>query len=101
MPDAITGIAVIERTGGDIYSGIDALNPIGVSDVGAALNVLDNRVTGNVYMRGRALGKIDAAIDAYLDPAAPGGRLLAQDTRIPRRHRRQPAGPELARPADR
>ncbi len=77
--DAVNGIAVIERTGGDIYSGIDALNPIGVSDVGAALNVLDNRITGNVYMRGRALGKIDAAIDAYLDPAAPGGRLLAQE----------------------
>jgi translocation and assembly module TamB len=77
--DAVAGIAVIERTGGDIYSGIDALNPIGVSDVGAALNVLDNRITGNVYMRGRALGKIDAAIDAYLDPAAPGGRLLAQE----------------------
>ena len=38
--DTVTGIAVIERTGGDIYSGIDALNPIGVSDVGAALNVL-------------------------------------------------------------
>ena len=66
--DAVSGIAVIERTGGDIYSGIDALNPIGVSDVGAALNVHDNRVTGNVYMRGRALGKIDAEIDAYVDP---------------------------------
>ena len=77
--DAVNGIAVIERSGGDIYSGIDALSPIGVSDVGAALNVIDNRVTGNVYMRGRALGKIDAAIDAYVDPAAPGGRLLAQE----------------------
>ncbi len=75
---AINGIAVVERTGGDIYSGIDALNPIGVSDVGAALNVLDNRVTGNVYVRGRGLGKIDAEVDAYLDPAAAGGRLLAQ-----------------------
>ena len=77
--DTVNGIAVIERTGGDIYSGIDALNPIGVSDVGAALNVLDNRVTGNVYVRGRALGKIDAEIDAYVDPAAPGGRVLAQN----------------------
>ena len=77
--DGVTGIAYIERTGGDIYSGIDALNPIGVSDVGAALNVLQNRVTGNVYVRGRALGKIDAEVDAYVDPALPGGRLLAQD----------------------
>lgn len=77
--DTVNGIAVIERSGGDLYSGIDALSPIGVSDVGAALSVLDNRVTGNVYMRGRALGKIDAAIDAYVDPAAPGGRLLAQE----------------------
>ena len=77
--DAITGIAVIERTGGDIYSGIDGLNPIGISDVGAALNVLDNRVTGNVYIRGRALGKVDAELDAYIDPLAPGGRMLAQD----------------------
>jgi translocation and assembly module TamB len=77
--DAVNGIAVIERSGGDIYSGVDALSPIGVSDVGAALSVHDNRVTGNVYMRGRALGKIDAAIDAYVDPAAPGGRLLAQE----------------------
>jgi translocation and assembly module TamB len=77
--DAITGIAVIERTGGDLYSGIDGLNPIGVSDVGAALNVLDNRVTGNVYIRGRALGKVDAEVDAYVDPLALGGRMLAQD----------------------
>jgi translocation and assembly module TamB len=76
--EGLAGIAVIERTGGDIYSGIDALNPIGVSDVGAALNVLNNRVTGNVYVRGRALGRIDAEIDAYVDPAVPGGRLLAQ-----------------------
>ncbi len=77
--DAVSGIAVIERTGGDIYSGVDALSPIGVSDVGAALNVHDNRVTGNVYMRGRALGKIDAEIDAYVDPTMSGGRLLAQN----------------------
>jgi translocation and assembly module TamB len=75
----LNGIAVIERTGGDLYSGVDALSPIGVSDIGAALNVIDNRVTGNVYMRGRALGRIDALIDAYLDPADAGGRLLAQD----------------------
>src|SRR4029434_1488514 len=74
-----TGIAVIERTGGDLYSGIDALNPIGISDVGAALNVLSNRLTGNIYVRGRALGSIDAAIDAFIDPALPGGRVLAQD----------------------
>ena len=77
--DSVTGIAVIERTGGDLYSGIDALNPIGISDVGAALNVLSNRLTGNVYVRGRALGSIDAAVDAFIDPALPGGRVLAQD----------------------
>jgi translocation and assembly module TamB len=77
--DGISGIAFIERTGGDIYSGIDALSPIGISDVGAALNIVDNRVTGNVYVRGRALGKIDAEVDAYLDPRLPGGRMLAQD----------------------
>ncbi|HQR69196.1 MAG TPA: translocation/assembly module TamB domain-containing protein [Burkholderiaceae bacterium] len=74
----VSGIAVVERTGGDIYSGIDALNPIGVSDVGAALNILDNRVTGNVYIRGRALGRIDALVDAYLDPKFEGGRVLSQ-----------------------
>ncbi|HUL67453.1 MAG TPA: translocation/assembly module TamB domain-containing protein, partial [Burkholderiaceae bacterium] len=77
--DSISGIAVIERTGGDLYSGIDAFNPIGISDVGAALNVLANRVTGNVYVRGRALGSIDAAVDAYVDPALSGGKVLAQD----------------------
>jgi len=77
--DSVSGIAVIERTGGDLYSGIDALSPIGVSDVGAALSVVENRVTGNVYVRGRALGSIDAAIDAQIDPSLPGGRLLAQD----------------------
>jgi translocation and assembly module TamB len=78
LTDSITGIAVIERTGGDLYSGIDGLNPIGVSDVGAALNVVANRVTGNVYLRGRSLGKVDADIDAYLDPAMPEGRPLSQ-----------------------
>jgi len=79
LRDSVTGIAVIERTGGDLYSGIDALNPIGISDVGAALNVLSNRVTGNVYVRGRALGSIDVAVDAFIDSAFSGGRVLAQD----------------------
>jgi translocation and assembly module TamB len=77
--DSVSGIAVVERTGGDLYSGIDALSPIGVSDVGAALNVLRNRVTGNVYVRGRALGSIDVAVDAFVDPTMRGGRVLAQD----------------------
>jgi translocation and assembly module TamB len=74
----VSGIAIVERTGGDLYSGVDGLAPIGVSDVGAALNVVDNRVTGNVYLRGRALGNVDAAVDAWIDPAMPDGRVLAQ-----------------------
>jgi len=76
--EKVSGIAFIERTGGDLYSGIDGLNPIGVSDVGAAINILDNRITGNAYVRGRALGSIDAAIDAFLDPTDTAGYLLAQ-----------------------
>ena len=74
--EGLTGIFVIERTGGDLYSGADAIHAIGVSDVGAALSIVDNRVTGTAYLRGRALGKVDAAIDAYVDPA---GLRLAQD----------------------
>lgn len=77
--DSVTGIAVIERTGGDLYSGVDGLNPIGVSDIGAALNIVANRITGNAYLRGRALGKVDAQIDAYFNPALTEGRPLAQD----------------------
>jgi translocation and assembly module TamB len=73
---ALTGIFVIERTGGDLYSGADAIHAIGVSDVGAALSIVDNRVTGTAYLRGRALGKVDALIDAYVDPAE---MRLAQD----------------------
>jgi translocation and assembly module TamB len=66
--DAVNGILVIERTGGDLYGGVDAVHPIGISDIGAALSIVDNRVTGTAYLRGRALGKVDAGIDAYFDP---------------------------------
>jgi translocation and assembly module TamB len=74
--ETLNGIFVIERTSGDLYSGADAIHAIGVSDVGAALSIVDNRVTGTAYLRGRALGKVDAVIDAYVDPA---GLRLAQD----------------------
>jgi len=73
---ALSGIFVIERTSGDLYSGADAIHAIGVSDVGAALSIVDNRVTGAAYVRGRALGKVDAVIDAYVDPE---GLRLAQN----------------------
>jgi translocation and assembly module TamB len=79
LADALNGVFVIERTSGDLYSGADAVNAIGVSDVGAALSIVDNRVTGAAYLRGRALGKVDAEIDAYVDPA---GMRLAQDRRF-------------------
>jgi translocation and assembly module TamB len=63
----LTGVIIVERTGGDIYGGIDALHPIGISDLGLALSVVNDRVTGTAYVRGKALGRLDAAIDAYVD----------------------------------
>jgi translocation and assembly module TamB len=75
--DSLSGVAVIERTGGDLYGGIDAQDPIGINGMGAALSFLDNRVTGTVYVRGQALGRLDAIIDAHVDTA--GGLRLAQD----------------------
>lgn len=77
--DALNGIVAVERTSGDLYSGIDAVHPIGVSDIGAALSIFNNHVTGTAYLRGRALGKVDAAIDAWVDPDA---FQLAQDRRF-------------------
>ncbi len=68
LADALNGILVIERTAGDLYGGVDAVHPIGISDVGAALNIVDNRINGTAYLRGRELGKVDAVIDAYVDP---------------------------------
>ena len=50
-----TASSSIERTGGDLYSGVDAVHPIGISDIGAALNIVDNRVNGTrVPARSRA-----------------------------------------------
>jgi translocation and assembly module TamB len=69
-------VAIIERTDGDLYGGIDAQNPIGISGMGAALSVLDNRVTGTSTC-GAALGRLDAIIDAHLDTSS--GLKLAQD----------------------
>jgi translocation and assembly module TamB len=63
----LTGVIVVERTGGDIYGGIDALHPIGISDLGLALSVVNDRVTGTAYVRGKARGRLDAVIDAYVD----------------------------------
>ena len=77
LADTLTGILIVERTGGDIYGGVDALNPIGISDLGVALSVLNNRVTGTAYVRGKALGRLDAVIDAYLDTS--GGVQLARN----------------------
>jgi translocation and assembly module TamB len=79
LADAVNGIVVIERTGGDLYGGVDAVHPIGISDIGAALNIVDNRVSGTAYLRGRALGRVDAVIDAYIDPDQLG---LAQRRRL-------------------
>jgi translocation and assembly module TamB len=76
--ERLAGVAVIERTAGDLYGGIDAQNPIGISGLGAALSVLDDRVTGTAYVRGKALGRLDAVIDAYVDSAAGGLRLAQQ-----------------------
>ena len=70
LAGTLTGVAVVERTGGDIYGGIDALNPIGISDLGLALSVLNNRVTGTAYVRGKALGRLDAVLDAYVDTSS-------------------------------
>ncbi|MEO8187524.1 MAG: hypothetical protein ABI580_09210, partial [Burkholderiaceae bacterium] len=70
LADTLTGVVIVERTAGDIYGGIDALNPIGISDLGLALSVLNNRLTGTAYVRGKALGRLDAAIDAYVDTSA-------------------------------
>jgi translocation and assembly module TamB len=77
LADSLSGVAVIERTDGDLYGGIDAQNPIGINGMGAALSVLDNRVTGTVYVRGKALGRLDAIIDAHVDTSS--GLRLAQD----------------------
>ena len=77
LTNTLTGVLAIERTGGDIYGGIDALNPIGVSDLGAALSIVNNRATGTAYVRGKQLGRLDAVIDAYIDTA--GGVQLARN----------------------
>ncbi len=77
LADTLTGVVIVERTGGDIYGGIDALNPVGISDLGVALSVLNNRVTGTAYVRGKALGRLDAVIDAYVDTS--GGIQLARN----------------------
>jgi translocation and assembly module TamB len=76
--DAVTGIAVIERTAGDVYAGIGALTPIGISDIGIAVSILNNRATGNAYLRGTSLGSIDAVIDAWVEPMAGLALQLAQ-----------------------
>ena len=67
LATTLTGVIIVERTGGDIYGGIDALHPIGIRDLGLALSVLNDRVTGTAYVRGKALGRLDAVIDAYVD----------------------------------
>ena len=77
LPDTLTGVVIVERTGGDIYGGIDALTPIGISDLGLALSVVNNRVTGTAYVRGKALGRLDAVIDAYVDTS--GGVQIARN----------------------
>ena len=73
--DTLTGFAVVERASGDVYGGVDALTPVGITDLGAALSVLNNRVTGTAYIRGKAQGRIDAVIDAYVDSS--GGIRIA------------------------
>ena len=77
LSEMLTGVVIVERTTGDIYGGIDALNPIGISDLGLALSVLNNRVTGTAYVRGQALGRLDATIDAYVDTS--GGVQVARN----------------------
>ena len=53
------------------------MNPIGISDLGLALSVVNDRVTGTAYVRGKSLGRLDAVIDAYVDTS--GGVQLARN----------------------
>ncbi len=75
LAETLTGVLIVERTAGDLYGGIDALNPIGISDLGLALSIVNNRVNGTAYVRGKSLGRLDAVVDAFVD--TNGGVRLA------------------------
>jgi translocation and assembly module TamB len=75
--DSITGVVAVERTAGDLYAGIDALRPVGISDVGLALSIVANRANGSAYLRGRDFGAVDSSIDAVLERVGDFGIRVA------------------------
>lgn len=75
--ESITGVIAVERTAGDLYAGIDALRPVGITDVGLALSIVANRANGTAYMRGRDFGAVDATVDAVLERVGAFGIRVA------------------------
>lgn len=74
---ALNGSLRIERSAGDLYSGVAALSPLGLDDLALQIEARSGRVQGDFRARGSVLGRASARLDAWADTS--GTWRLAQD----------------------
>ncbi|MEG1833782.1 MAG: translocation/assembly module TamB domain-containing protein [Burkholderiaceae bacterium] len=74
---SLNGKLVVERAGGDIYAGVAALAPLGLSELGLRLDAQSGRISGDFRVAGSALGHASGRLEAWADTT--GVWRLAQD----------------------
>ncbi len=73
----LSGSLQIERASGDLYAGVAAIAPLGLSQLGLKLEASSGRIHGDFRVAGSTLGQASGRLDAWADTA--GTWRLAQD----------------------
>ena len=66
----LNGHITVERESGDLYFGVAALTPVGLSDLRLEARVRDDQLRAEFLMRGQSLGQASAKLSAWVDPKA-------------------------------
>ena len=68
----LNGRVLVERESGDLYFGVAALTPVGLSELKFEAAVRDDQLRADFLMRGQALGQANAKLAAWVDSRAWG-----------------------------
>jgi translocation and assembly module TamB len=64
----LNGRVLIERESGDLYSGVAALTPVGLTELKLEATVREDQLRADFMARGQSLGEASAKLAAWIDP---------------------------------
>lgn len=64
----LNGRVLVERESGDLYFGVAALSPVGLTDLKLEASVRDDQLRADFVLRGQSLGQASAKLSAWVDP---------------------------------